>query len=228
MSSSDLHLGGPSEIPCSALPQFQHVNAIAGVISTALHPSFVREYILTVPHPATGQPFHTGYLLKADNTSWISKFSSGTVVELTGSLTVRFSIVAGLFGAGINNRKELRLESMEFEARGQSEFIQRETLAEQGGVNRKTSITISSTSENSPATTDVKDSPSRRKPPPKRGAATRRRTQAADEPIFEQPKGSTAELAGLKIPPSPVGSFGITEMGMRCLEVCHVSKLTLI
>jgi hypothetical protein len=220
------------EIPCSALPRFQHVNKISGCTSTSLQPSFVREYTLTVPHPSTGQPLHTGYLLIADDTSWISKFNSGTLIELHGCLTVHLVLVRGNYRGSSSasasagrDRDDLRLESLEFDSRGHSEFIQREALVDQEEKTRKASLAASNGSTTSTATTqETKESPTKRKPAPKRGVSTRRRTQTQEEDesisVAQEVKGSVEDpTMSFTIPVSPVGSFGITEMGMRCLEV---------
>lgn len=226
-----------AEIPCSALPRFQHINSISGVISSALQPSFVREFLLTAPHPATGQPVHIGYLLQADNTSWMSKFQSGTTIELLGTLTVHLVVVVSnagnmMGGVGVgSDGAGLRVESLSFESRGHTEYLPRESLI----GDRSDRMDSETMSTSTPADTENSPSAAKRRAITKRGGGvgSRRRSQTKDEEEEQMPDGTKGSKFGensyeRSLPVSPVGSFGITEMGMRCLEVSITLVFSLV
>ncbi|GAA6060903.1 hypothetical protein JCM10212_003937 [Sporobolomyces blumeae] len=126
------------EIPCSAFPRFQHLNLLHGVLSSTLSPSFIREYRLTTsdttlqspsspppPHPSMSNlpQVHIGYLLRADEAVWASRFATGTKVDLVGTLTVHL-----VFKDLGNGQPVLRVESFEFESRGHEEWVVREAM----------------------------------------------------------------------------------------------------
>ena len=229
-----------SEIPASALPRFQHINLISGVTTTSINPSFVREFQLTTPSPATGQPIHVGFLLKAEKTSWMSHFDTGVYVELRGALTVHFVVVeifsasdrSGLSSAG------LKVESMQFSSRGHEEYIARNVV-----ITDKVERLFEHTTIPAENSLDLTDSPTiPHQPPPtgtskgrpvRRTTGGRKKSNSKEEIVVEEkedvPIGGlgterSSNIEGVEyernvLPPSPVGSFGITEMGMRCLEV---------
>lgn len=76
---------------------------------------------------STGAPplpqVHIGYLLRADEAVWTSRFSSGTKVDLVGTLTVHL-----VFKDLGNGQPVLRVESFEFESRGHEEWVVREAM----------------------------------------------------------------------------------------------------
>ncbi|KAL8276478.1 hypothetical protein RQP46_011128 [Phenoliferia psychrophenolica] len=221
------------EIPCSAFPRFQHINAISGVIHSGLTPSLVREFFLTTPDPSSGRPAHVGYLLKAEHTTWFSNFSSGVKVDLVGSLTVHF-VVTGQPGG-------LRVESIEFTSRGHEEYVGREGIARER-VERFYEKKLEGEErekfereEEERAREEEEERRKREREKGKKpGAATRRRSQTkeseeAEEEKAEIKRGLEVPTPGMTavrferaiFPTSPVGSFGITEMGMRCLEIAE-------
>lgn len=179
-----------------------------------MHPSSTSEYTLTAPHPVTLQPLHVGYLLQANNTAWVSNFAQ-VVVELRGTLRVHFVVVMEGLGAG------LRVESLDFESRGHTEWVQREAIVQE---ELQHTTTVSTEQLDQPPTV----LPTKRKASAgkKLGAGTRRKSQTKDEPVepveaiaASEPSREGIRYAQVQLPTSPVGSFGITEMGMRCLEV---------
>ena len=225
-----------TEIPASALPRFQHINLISGVTTTTINPSFVREFQLTTPSPATGQPIHVGFLLKAEKTSWMSHFDTGVVVELRGALTVHFVVVEIFNGSDRSGPSSagLKVESMQFSSRGHEEYIARnvvitdkvERLFENSlPAGNSLDLTESPTIPNQPPPGTSKGRPVRRT------AGGRMKSNSKEEIIIEDKEDVAvglgterlSSIAGVEfqrnvLPPSPVGSFGITEMGMRCLE----------
>ncbi|GAA5893393.1 uncharacterized protein JCM6883_007652 [Sporobolomyces salmoneus] len=300
------------EIPCSAFPRFQHLNLLHGVLSSTLSPSFIREYRLTTPDTTLHSPsssnntanssnsgpnggsnsspplpqVHIGYLLRADEAVWTSRFSSGTKVDLVGTLTVHL-----IFKDLGNGQPVLRVESFEFESRGHEEWVVREAMeliqnqnpttpgagtaaagGGGGGSNGSSTTTPMTTTTtikeegggDSSVSSPEKGASSRRSSNSgsqrKSGMTTRRRSASArqeeehDQESNEDPNSqqerekekerkednggaelytTTSTSSGAtsredqqrrpgptaRIPPSSVGSFGVTEMGMRCLEI---------
>lgn len=158
------------------------------------------------------------------------------MVELNGTLTLHFVVVideTGMPLGGVGPGSDgsgLRLESMDFESRGHTEFIQREAIGSTstssdgaGGSSssgeKNTAVEGSTTSGASVAESSDSPTGTKRKAFAKKGAAVavaKKKTKMEDE------SDALIALAGgdkLLLPTSPVGTFGITEMGMRCLEV---------
>jgi hypothetical protein len=200
-----------------------------------MSPAFVREFFLTTPDPATGRPIHVGYLLKADETTWLSRFSNGVRVDIVGSLVVHFVIA----GAGVGG---LRVESMEFDSRGHEEFVVRDAIVSE--MVEKLYDTLSGNAVSATGSdAGIESSPgiggggrgrgARRGSGAAGGASTRRRSATKDEVTSEEKSLGSERVQGMAsvmfekvvLPSSPVGSFGITEMGMRCLEVCRLSNV---
>lgn len=219
-STPPTHPAPPTEIPCSALPRFQHLNAICGVLQSALSLYQVHEFFLTTPDPSTSRPVHVGYLLKADDATWFSRFGNGVKVDLVGALTVHL-VVTGVIGG-------LRVESIEFASRGHEEFLAREFVATER-VERMFDTGVPEGEDGAEAAGKAAGKKDKAKKP---GASTRRRSQTkesedAEEKEAEIKRGmderagwiSSVSYENHMLPISPVGSFGITEMGMRCLEV---------
>lgn len=197
-----------------------------------MSPAFVREFFLTTPDPATGRPIHVGYLLKADETTWLSRFSNGVRVDIVGSLVVHFVIA----GPGVGG---LRVESMEFDSRGHEEFVVRDAIVSEMVEKLYDTLSgnaISATGsdaglESIPVTGGGggggRGRGGRRASGAAAGAATRRRSATKDEETSEEKGLGSERVQGMAsvmfekvvLPSTPVGSFGITEMGMRCLEV---------
>lgn len=218
----------PTEIPCAAFPRFAHINALSGVLRQAALPSLVREFLLSTPDPITRQPVHVGFLLKAEDVTWVSRYRSGIQVELVGTLTAHFVVTGPGPGTGAN-AVALKIESLAFESRGHEEMILREALVHER-VER-----LYDTAElhgSSPPAAVVKGKPT------KKMMGTRRKSQIEQEDQEKEAQREMEEaIAAFKregerpsarhgvtwdtaeAPPSPVGSFGIPEMGMRCLEV---------
>ncbi|GAA5880891.1 hypothetical protein JCM3774_003234 [Rhodotorula dairenensis] len=270
------------EIPCWAFPRFQHINHLLGAISSSFQPALVREFRLTTPDPsipgpasAAGAafPVHIGYLLRSDDATWSSRFNDGARVDLRGSLTLHF-----MFKDLGNGAAGLRIESLEFDARGFDEYVPRSVLANleralsaatadatAAQVALKAAEAASATAsapadESAIAPTKEEESEpvngSRRRSSKTqgRGMNTRRRSAAtkaeleadgsaarnADEssapvrdtkPVaaasaaaaveVKSHNGDSIEARRDRIAPSPVSSFGVTEMGMRCLEIAE-------
>lgn len=283
-SSIPTHELSPSEIPCSAWPRFQHLNFDLGVVASALHTTFAREYRLTTPDPSSGSPsqsqsvspdsvsppsaasspspypVHIGYLLRAEDAVWTSRFRSGTKIDLLGTLTMHLMFKdLGTGAAG------LRIESLEFESRGHEEWIARGAMEsvltsmvnEVAGAGPSERSALSGALLGGVKTEEGAGGGSRggkEKERPKskkgntretRGMVTRRRSASQkstiDHPIEDDSdeneeeeksvrgeQGRKRELSNeerlqqmrsVSMPVTPVGPFGVTEMGMRCLEV---------
>ncbi|GAA6018470.1 hypothetical protein JCM10207_000904 [Rhodosporidiobolus poonsookiae] len=254
------------EIPCSAWPRFQHLNVLLGVISTSLTPHFAREYRLTTPDPTASPsspssggsappslPVHIGYLLRADDASWTSRFSQGVKVELAGTLTVHL-----LFKDLGHGAAGLRIESLEFESRGHDEWISREVveahlaaaaLPPEGFDPRaSTSSTAAGKDDERPerpkpgrkGSATAAAAKDKEKDGGRGGMVTRRRSASArsEQLQLDEDEGSgsgdgegdrkpsvgekdEARRARARMPVSPVGTFGVTEMAMRCLEIAE-------
>lgn len=131
------------EIPCSAFPRFQHINHLLGAISSTFQPCLVREFRLTTPDPSNPPPrpapplvggppppsagfpaVHIGYLLRSEDAIWSSRFHDGARVDLRGALTLHL-----MFKDLGNGAAGLRIESLEFDARGLEESVPRSILA---------------------------------------------------------------------------------------------------
>lgn len=258
----------PAEIPIASFPRFHHIHLLSGCLTHTLSPSFIREFALHAPDPLTSRPIHVGHLLRADEAVWHSRFSDGVKVELTGTLTTHFVLVAPVVSPGGGGMGEggggaaaaqqahgppnLRIESMDFDARGHEEFVQREAIISErvervydlpgfaGLGNLESDTMVEGGSEGSP-TSAGGGKKGGSGAASFSGALTRRRSAVAEEGAGggkEDPlRGHTLpksgggwqkeRLGGLGSieaskefkAPSKVGSFGITEMGMRCLEV---------
>ncbi|KDE05539.1 hypothetical protein MVLG_04130 [Microbotryum lychnidis-dioicae p1A1 Lamole] len=250
------------EIPCSAFPRFQHLNTLCGVLLTSVQPSFVREFFLSAHHPVTGQPVHVGYLLRADEAVWSSRYSNGTKVELNGTLTVHFVVVphtatgpggsatgssiSGSAGGGAG-AGSLRIESMDFESRGHEEWVVKDSVVDElietfydvdgegGGISQYLKEEEARTTAQSRRSSGLMTT--RRKSTNKDEAANGKNASMGGPQSTKGHvlKPSTIEWNEEKRPPglqtkfrktshSPsagVGSFGITEMGMRCLEIAE-------
>ncbi|KAK4056521.1 hypothetical protein OIO90_002368 [Microbotryomycetes sp. JL221] len=239
------------EVPCAAYPRFQHIGSLCGVVSTSVSPHYVREFILTVPHPQHGRPVHVGYLLRADEAVWQSKYSDGSKVDLIGTLTCHFVLTnspgAGIGGGPVNS-PPLRIESMDFDSRSHEEYINRasvvtetvEKLYDLPGFNGNVAIKDDEDDSVSISGSGRKQ----RKTSGSGGVLTRRRSGAGkpdsddhmDDPTrgYRLPKsgkslpqsrppgiGSEQFVKLVRAPDSKIGSFGITEMGMRCLEIAE-------
>jgi hypothetical protein len=131
-----------AEIPCSAFPRFQHINHLLGAISSTFQPCLVREFRLTTPDPSNPPPrsasplvggtppsatfpaVHIGYLLRSEDAIWSSRFHDGARVDLRGALTLHL-----MFKDLGNGAAGLRIESLEFDARGFEESVPRSVLA---------------------------------------------------------------------------------------------------
>ncbi|GAA5861908.1 hypothetical protein JCM8547_008592 [Rhodosporidiobolus lusitaniae] len=279
------------EIPCSAWPRFQHLNFLHGVVGGGLSTTFAREYRLTTPDPSctpspsspssdpprpppASFPIHIGYLLRAEDATWSSRFTSGTKIDLVGTLTMHLMFKdLGTGAAG------LRIESLEFESRGHEEWVAREAMEafELSGVVGKLrtgslsgALTMAAggvakdEDKEGAGGKEGKDRPKGKKgkkeeppPPPSRGMVTRRKSASARELSGgagivdgEEEQGRKRENSGessarrgsgdeveilkqegedeirqgmrnVRVPVSPVGTFGVTEMGMRCLEIAE-------
>lgn len=187
---------------------------MAGATCSSINPAYVREYILTAPSiQAPGQPIHVGYLLKAERASWMTQFAAGIQVEVVGTLIIHFVVVE--VSNGSERSAGLRIESFEFNSRGHTELIARSLLREK----KVEEVLIGAMKvEAEPASPTTKTRPVRKQ-------TTRRKssTKGEDEevkPVIEKaPAVIAAEFIKGILPPSPVGNFGVTEMGMRCLEV---------
>ncbi|KAI5474835.1 LIM binding protein [Pseudohyphozyma bogoriensis] len=209
------------EIPCSAYPRFSHINSLCGVTRSLLTPLRVQEFFLTVPDPLTSRPVHVGYLLKADSALWSSNFEQGVKVELEGSLNVHFVVTAdrdAAGGAGV--LKGLKIEAIDFQSRGHEEYFAKESIL----YEQVEKFVVEGRGGEEGVGGGLEDSPTIGKK--KKGAAitgvgagTRRRSQTSKEEEEESAKSVRFERRLLPI--SPVGSFGITEMGMRCLEIAE-------
>ena len=134
----------PAELPCSAFPRFQHINHLLGAISSTFQPCLVREFRLTTPDPSNPPPrpasplgggpppppnapfpaVHIGYLLRSEDAIWSSRFHDGARVDLRGALTLHL-----MFKDLGNGAAGLRIESLEFDARGFEESVPRSVLA---------------------------------------------------------------------------------------------------
>lgn len=93
----------------------------------------MREFQLTTPDPSSPEPasgvgaafpVHIGYLLRSDDAMWSSRFSDGARVDLRGALTLHFMFKDLGHGAA-----GLRIESLEFDARGFDEYVPRAVVA---------------------------------------------------------------------------------------------------
>ncbi|GAA5992777.1 hypothetical protein JCM10908_006928 [Rhodotorula pacifica] len=276
------------EIPCSAFPRFQHINHLLGAISSTFSPVLVREFRLTTPDPSSPRPsspgggdgpphapfpVHIGYLLRSEDAMWSSRFNDGARVDLRGSLTMHL-----MFKDLGNGAAGLRIESLEFDARGFEEYVPRSVLANleralsaatadaasaQAALKAAAATTAASANADDTPTKEEEENlnGSRRrssKTQQGRGMNTRRRSAAtkaeldnddsrtlADEsqlPSRDAAKGSSTTTASNaasgetkgyqhgddsieamrdRIAPSPVGAFGVTVMGMRCLEIAE-------
>jgi len=251
-----------TEIPCSAFPRFQHLNLLHGVLSSTLSPSFIREYRLTTPdttlhspsspsNPAPLPQVHIGYLLRADEAVWTSRFSSGTKVDLVGTLTVHL-----VFKDLGNGQPVLRVESFEFESRGHEEWVVREAMEllppstpaiGNAGIKEEESSGEKGGGRSRRSSNSVGGGGNQRK-----GMTTRRRSASAREEQEQDHESNASSsqpergekdgkddgngtsqssttrddprrTATARIPSSSVGSFGVPEMGMRCLEVSNSS-----
>lgn len=209
-------------------------------------------------------PVHIGYLLRAEDALWSSRFVDGARVDLRGNLTMHL-----MFKDLGNGAAGLRIESLEFDARGFEDYVTRSTLA---NIERALVAAAADAATAHPALKNtapddgVKDDSqsedgqggsSRRRTSrtqPGRGMSTRRRSAAskteqdndddratlhidddgAAPPCPPPPHskdvkghplalkdhhGDLINLLRERVAPSPVGAFGVTEMGMRCLEV---------
>ncbi|BGP54639.1 hypothetical protein JCM8202v2_002226 [Rhodotorula sphaerocarpa] len=271
------------EIPCSAFPRFQHINHLLGAVSSSFHPILTREFRLTTPDPSAPRPgspvvggppggspasfpVHIGYLLRAEDALWSSRFVDGARVDLRGNLTMHL-----MFKDLGNGAAGLRIESLEFDARGFEDYVTRSTLA---NIERALVAAAADAATAHPALKNtapddgVKDDSqsedgqggsSRRRTSrtqPGRGMSTRRRSAAskteqdndddratlhidddgAAPPCPPPPHskdvkghplalkdhhGDLINLLRERVAPSPVGAFGVTEMGMRCLEIAE-------
>lgn len=190
----------------------------------------MREYFLTTSDPATGRPIHVGYLLKANRAVWTSNFDSGNKVDLVGSLTVHFVVTMAPGGGG--GAGGLKVESIDFDSRGHEEFIARHSILVEK-VEKLYDVNGRGSEESSP----VLGSNSKVKGGKK--ATMRRRSLTKEDDDFrmdEDNKCGTERVSGLGavsfeknvLPISPVGAFGITEMGMRCLEVRPFSIIFIV
>lgn len=256
----------PAEIPSSAFPRFMNINHLLGAVSTSFNPIVVREFRLTTPDPSGPRsppahasspsaafPVHIGYLLRSEDAMWCSRYGDGARVDVRGSLTVHL-----MFKDLGNGAAGLRIESLEFNARGFEESVPRSTIAdiERALVAAAADAAMQSSPTKSVATLDDsvgKDgdegAPLRRRTSKTqtRGMNTRRRSAAtkSEQDVADDDDRSTLDDAGsrdakttpslqdrqldlvnlvrARVAPSPVGSFGVTEMGMRCLEVREIT-----
>lgn len=240
---------------------------------------FVREFRLTTPDPSApsspppppGAPphpqVHVGYLLRAEDASWTSRFATGTRVDLLGSLTLHL-MFKDLGGGSAG----LRIESLEFDAKAFEESVARGAMepvlaAARREVKQEQRAGAESSEEQD------QQQPRQQVPAPRgrkgsaaataaqRGMVTRRRSASAKtEQDTDEREGGDDSAAGgsgaggagrtgddtvakteqqqqegdaqqplddggnqgsvVRVPGSAVGGFGITELGMRCLEVC--------
>lgn len=77
------------------------------------------------PPPSAGFPaVHIGYLLRSEDAIWSSRFHDGARVDLRGALTLHL-----MFKDLGNGAAGLRIESLEFDARGFEESVPRSILA---------------------------------------------------------------------------------------------------
>ncbi|BGP38877.1 hypothetical protein JCM10449v2_002815 [Rhodotorula kratochvilovae] len=234
------------EIPCSAFPRFQHLNLLLGVLSTVLTVHFVREFRLTTPDPSlpsspSSPPtpqVHIGYLLRAEDASWTSRFAHGARVDLLGALTMHL-MFKDLGGGSAG----LRIESLEFDAKTFEESVAR-------GAMEPVALPPSVPAASKEADEDAARASKARKASTasKRGMVTRRRSASAKveqeveheddddrdagdaeredkkpSPQREASREDGEEKKGavVRVPASAVGGFGITELGMRCLEIAE-------
>lgn len=102
----------------------------------------MREFRLTTPDPSNPPPrsasplvggpppsatfpvVHIGYLLRSEDAIWSSRFHDGARVDLRGALTLHL-----MFKDLGNGAAGLRIESLEFDARGFEESVPRSVLA---------------------------------------------------------------------------------------------------
>ncbi|GJN89934.1 hypothetical protein Rhopal_002923-T1 [Rhodotorula paludigena] len=257
------------EIPCSAFPRFQHLNYLLGVLSSFMTVHFAREFRLTTPDPTVAPPsppsppsasttvpppppphappVHIGYLLRAEDATWTSRFSTGARVELVGALTMHL-----MFKDLGNGAAGLRIESLEFDARAFEESVVRAAMeplpayeAAARGAD-KAAAGRDKAEDESEASRPAKGG--RRGAAAKRGMVTRKRSASAkveqddeegagesgaveqdDEkkriagaPIEGEDDGGVEQKgSAMRVPPSAVGGFGVTELGMRCLEIAE-------
>ncbi|KAK4055780.1 hypothetical protein OIV83_000327 [Microbotryomycetes sp. JL201] len=234
------------EIPCAAFPRFQHIGSLSGVIATSISPHYVREFVLTAPHPAHGRPIHVGYLLRADEAVWQSKYMDGAKVDLVGTLTAHFVLTAqpgGGVGGGTSLAPPLRIESLDFDSRGHEEWVSRDAFVAEK-VERLYDLPGYSYDEDEPAANHASSRTKTRKASGgNAGVLTRRRSGAggklgdsedhasptrghnlpksASLPTERYPGLGSVSYQNVLAPSSKIGSFGITEMGMRCLEIAE-------
>lgn len=133
-------------------------------------------------------------------------------MDLEGSLSVHWVVTPG---------GGLKVEGMEFTSRGHEEFVERGRVVKER-VEHLFDL-IPTSPPPSPTTT-------KRSKKPLVGTRRRSQTNQKDEEeikVEKEEEGLGTERKGVGsvwferalMPGSPVGSFGITEMGMRCLEV---------
>lgn len=160
---------------------------------------------------------HVGYLLKAEETTWSSQFANGVKVDLRGSLIVHFAIVQGPGG-----QQALKIESLQFDSRGHEEWIARDAVVSE--QIERVLEGLASGKEGQAVKKEVAAAAGGKKGAELRGR--RKSTVVEDSKAVENAPVLEKERIILEnhiMPASPVGSFGITEMGMRCLEVCFLS-----
>lgn len=207
-----------------------------------------------------GRPIHVGYLLRADEAIWHSRYQNGVKSELVGTLTTHFVVTAtpGTGGAGAGNVPPLRIDSVEFEARGHEEFASLRDSYVSERVERLFDLPLgehqSNEGEGSPPLGRGQRSAGHARRTSGSGALTRRRSagrnstgnmvEDGDESNYGSPtKGhvlpksapwpkerapgiSSVVYEKLHPPEKVLGSFGIPEMGMRCLEVRSYHSLS--
>lgn len=201
------------EVPCAAVPRFAALQNSSGVSAASLSPSFVREYFLTTPDPATKKPVHIGYVLDADAT-WTSRFDNGSRVDLRGFLRAH---------CVVTESRGLKIESIEFQSKHWDEVFVREMMA----FEKVERMLAENAGGGGGGGDDDNNNNGGGRPPLKR-----KRSATTDQVDFEQRTNGLlpASIDKLVLPPPKVGSFGITEMGMRCLEVsltfCSTKRAT--
>ncbi|GAA5981955.1 hypothetical protein JCM11641_006810 [Rhodosporidiobolus odoratus] len=187
---------------------------------------------------------HVGYLLQADDAVWSSRFSQGIKVDLVGTLTVH--LLFKNLGSGTAG---LRIESLEFESRGHEEWIVKEAMQAMPDVSSEARKRASLSGalgigNGGDAKVEDQDRPRSKKgaAPPQKGMVTRRRSasarsearteEAEDEHSDDEERKVSADglssqeekssrSHAVRVPLTPVGTFGVTEMGMRCLEIAE-------
>jgi hypothetical protein len=203
------------DIPIEALARFHAVSCDTGVTGCQFVLDRAREIAMFAPGSVASSP-PIGYIVDSPRCTWITHFSNGVQVSLYGKHRSQFRRVPHQPHDGPGNAFMLKIESIEYVFEGYHDYISRSAVV----VER-----IHRYAPSEPQA-DPQHSPTRARPQRK---ANNKRSQSATNHNNHDPASPSLEdgppvfvtFETSRIPPLPVNGFGVTDGGMRCLEVSN-------